>query len=36
LARNQMKDKPKPMPRIILKDKQLNMYYNWEEKIIFL
>jgi hypothetical protein len=28
LAQNEMKDKPKPMPRISLKDKQLNMYYN--------
>ncbi len=36
LAHNEIKDQPKPMPRISLKDKKLNMYYNCEEKINFL
>jgi hypothetical protein len=28
LAYNKIKDEPKPMPRISLKDKQLSVYYN--------
>ncbi len=28
LANNEMKDEPKPIPRISINDKQLNVYYN--------